>query len=569
MIAILLFFSFVFAEPNPPFWPSSVYVFEPTSAAATQAIVNKVYAENGGHTPPNNGQFSNSRYAFLFKPGNHNVVVNVGYYTSVIGLGASPTETQITTLRCEDGDFNDYKTGALDNFWRSAENIQTGNTLWAVSQACPLRRLSIRGNLDIFQYTGGCCAGYASGGYLADSVVTGSISSGSQQQWFTRNTNVGKWNGGVWNMVFVGVSGGLPGAHCGDAGGLPITIVPQTPVIAEKPYIYINSTGRYTLRVPRLELNKVGATTNFGNADDIDFANVFVANASDTVETINSKLASGLHLILTPGNYELTDSIMVTNPKTIVLGIGFPTLISTTGKPVITVGNVDGVRVAGILFQVGKVHAPTLLKWGEAGYKGSAQNPSFLYDIFARVGGTNDPSQYQASTDIVVQINSGNVVFDNSWLWRADHGISGSVVNSQNPSFNGLEVNGDDVTAYSLAVEHHLHDLVVWNGERGRTYFFQCELPYDVTQDNFGTPGYVGYKVNPTVQNHHTWGAGVYSFFRDATVTTVNGFSSGTGAGISFVNPFTKFLSGNGQISHVLNGKGNAVNMQNTLTYLC
>jgi len=370
-------------------------------------------------------------------------------------------------------------------------------------------------------------------------------------------------------MVFVGNSGGLPNAHCGDVGGLPITIVAQTPVIAEKPYITINSTGQYQLRVPHLELNKVGATTNFGNSDEIDFANVFVANETDSAATINAKLASGLHLILSPGNYQLTDSIIVNNPKTIVLGIGFPTLISTTGKPVISVGNVDGVRVAGILFQAGKVHAPTLFKWGDAGYKGSAQNPGFLYDIFGRVGGTNDPSQYQASADIVVQINSGNVVFDNTWLWRADHGISGSVVNSQNPSFNGLEVNGDDVTIYSLAIEHHLHDLVVWNGERGRTYFFQCELPYDVTQANFGTPGYVGYKVNPTVQNHHTWGAGVYCFFRDSTVTTVNGFTSGTGSGISFINPFTKFLSGNGQITHVLNGQGTPANKQTTLSYLC
>jgi len=370
-------------------------------------------------------------------------------------------------------------------------------------------------------------------------------------------------------MVFVGNSGGIPNNHCGDTGGQPITVVAQTPVIAEKPYITINSTGHYNLLVPRLELNKVGATTNFGNVDVIDLANVFVANETVSAATINAKLAAGLHLILTPGNYELTDSITITNPKTIVLGIGFPTLISTAGKPVITVGNVDGVRVAGILFQVGKVHAATLIKWGEMGYKGSAQNPSFLYDIFGRIGGTNDPSQYEASADIVVQINSGNVVYDNTWLWRADHGVAGSVVNSQNPSFNGLVVNGDDVIAYSLAVEHHLHDLVVWNGERGKTYFYQSELPYDVTQDNFGTPGYVGYRVAPNVQTHNTWGAGVYSFFRDNTVTTVDGFITGTGNGISMVAPFTKFLSGNGQISHVLNGKGNPANMQSTISYLC
>jgi hypothetical protein len=340
-------------------------------------------------------------------------------------------------------------------------------------------------------------------------------------------------------------------------------------VIAEKPYITINSTGYFNLIVPRLETNKVGPTTNFGNSDSIDFSNVYVANETDSAATINSKLASGLHLLLTPGNYKLTDSITINNPNTIVLGIGFPTLTSTTGKPVIVVGNVDGVRVGGILFEAGQVHSTTLISWGQVGYAGSAQNPSFLYDIFGRVGGPTDPNQYQVSTDVMVQINSGNVVIDNSWLWRADHDIGGNVVNSQNPSFNGLVVNGDDVTAYSLAVEHHLHDLVVWNGERGRTYFYQSELPYDVTQDNFGTPGYVGYRVNQKVQNHNAWGVGVYSFFRDFDVTTVDGFQSPTGAGISFVSPFTKYLSGKGQISHVLNNQGNAVNAQNSISYLC
>jgi len=132
--------------------------------------------------------------------------------------------------------------------------------------------------------------------------------------------------------------------------------------------------------------------------------------------------------------------------------------------------------------------------------------------------------------------------------------------------FNGLVVNGDDVTVYSLAVEHHLHDLVVWNGDRGRTYFYQSELPYDVTQANFGTPGYVGYKVAPSVQ-HHAWGVGVYTFFRDATVTTPNGFTAGNGA--TFVYPFTKFLSGNGGITHVLNGRGDAANEGHNIAFLC
>jgi len=190
-----------------------------------------------------------------------------------------------------------------------------------------------------------------------------------------------------------------------------------------------------------------------------------------------------------------------------------------------------------------------------------------MYDIFARIGGTNDPSQYQVSVDAVLTVNHRNAVLDNSWLWRADHDITGNVVNSTNPSKNGFVVNGDFVTAYALAVEHHLQDGVVWNGESGETFFYQCELPYDVTQQNFGDPGYAGYRVSPTVKNHTAYGVGVYSFFRDYTVATPSGFVAP--AGTKFVDPFNRFLSGNGQITHIVNGQGNTVNNANPLAYIC
>ena len=54
-----------------------------------------------------------------------------------------------------------------------------GTMVWAVSQASPLRRTVVDGNLSLFHYTGGPAAGYASGGYMADVKVNGKISSGS------------------------------------------------------------------------------------------------------------------------------------------------------------------------------------------------------------------------------------------------------------------------------------------------------------------------------------------------------------------------------------------------------
>lgn len=97
------------------------------------------------------------------------------------------------------------------------------------------------------------------------------------------------------------------------------------------------------------------------------------------------------------------------------------------------------------------------------------------------MGGPNDPNIYQVSTEKMVEINSGNVVLDDLWLWRADHHIGGITKSSQNPTDIGIEVNGDHVTAYGLASEHCLKDLVSWNGNYGKVYFYQSEFPYDVT----------------------------------------------------------------------------------------
>jgi len=580
IIVLVCIVGFVVAgsEPNPPSWPSSVYVFNPATPQTTQQTVDKIYSVNGGNNPPFNGQWSPYRFALLFMPGTHNVTVNVGYYTSVIGLGQSPYDTTIATVTCENGDF-DYSGGALSNFWRSAENFYnkpstfwnnspTPAMLWAVSQACPLRRVVIEGDLTLYEYNSGCCAGYSSGGFLADATVSGTIYSGSQQQWFTRNTQMGTWNGGNWNMVFAGNTGGTPSAHCSNENGWPITTVPNTPVIAEKPYIMMNSNGEYSLVVPNLEYTKVGPTTNFDNAQIIDFSNVYVAVETDSADYINSKLASGLHLVLTPGNYNLTSSIEVTNPNTVVLGIGFPTLISVSGQPAIVVTATEGARVAGILLQAGPMNTTALLQWG-SNDPGNSANPGFLYDCFARVGGTNDPSVQQMTADVMVQLTQGNLVIDNAWLWRADHDITGEVYNSDNPNYHGLQVYGDDVITYGLAVEHQLNDLVQWYGEGGQVFFFQSELPYDVTQQNFGDPGYAGFRVDSSVSQFKGYGMGVYCYFRDYSVTVANGISSAINSGIQFVNSLTVFLNGNGQITSTVNGEGTPVNQPAETSYVC
>ncbi|QVL57780.1 MAG: hypothetical protein KFB93_01515 [Simkaniaceae bacterium] len=577
-------------EPNPPTWPDNVIVLKADDPYA-QEKVDKVFSENGGHATqagePTPGEFSNDRYAILFEPGVHTLNVNVGFYTSIIGLGKEPKDTTISTVTSENGNYC-YLVGALDNFWRSAENFYTKpsktwnnkvSMLWAVSQAAPMRRVFVDGDLSLFEYVDSTCpnpnynAGFASGGFMADCHVNGDVLSGSQQQWLTRNSYMGSWPQGNWNMVFVGCTNAPP-SHCSNKNGLPFTTVVETPVIAEKPFImYDNAADRYYLMVPKLEKNKVGGTKDYDNVDQIDFHNVYVATDKDSAAVINGKLAQGLHIILCPGNYTLTESIQVTKPNTIVLGIGFPTLIAstaschgaTTPSPCITIGNIDGVRIAGILLQAGTTGIPTLLEWGQKGYAGDPNNPGFLYDCFARVGGPYDPATHPVGADQMVVINNGNVIGDNLWLWRADHTVAGIVYNGDNPCSTAIQVNGDDVTIYGLASEHTLGNLTEWNGENGNVYFYQSEYPYDVNTSYAG----ISYKVADTVQNHHAWGVGVYSYFRDHPVNAKTGIQTPTGSGIHFTNSLSVFLNGKGQIAHVINDSGDPVTHVNDQSYVC
>jgi len=154
----------------------------------------------------------------------------------------------------------------------------------------------------------------------------------------------------------------------------------------------------------------------------------------------------------------------------------------------------------------------------------------------------------------MVRIDSAGVVGDNMWLWRADHVEGGGLVkNGDNPCDNALVVNGDDVHMYGLAAEHTLKDIVQWNGERGASFFFQAELPYDVK-----SYPYAGYAVAASVQAHQSYGAGVYHYFRDYQVTVQSGITCPAALEASFVSPLAVYLNGNGTMQHILNDRGNA-----------
>ena len=475
-------------------------------------------------------EMGTGRYALMFKPGDYTSagLFNVGFYTHVAGLGKVPYDVKIDNIHTPPHLANDNGTCT---FWRSLENLSVVGEAsyehdkmfnWAVSQAAPFRRIYSQRTVRN-QWKNG----WVSGGFTADCIFDAPVGSDGQQQWFTRNSLLrqgrGKFAEGAYNFVFTGVELGEQAAKetyvdsDWDNGG-NVTFETYTPLVSEKPFLFMGDDGRYKVFRPAIRADSKGVSytaTSMGEGDVLDVLDSFlVAKPSTTAAEMNAALAKGKHLLLTPGIYLLDQPLTVSVPNTIVMGLGWATVVPPDGAEVaIKIDDTDGVRLASILFDAHH-STRTLLKVGDKGTtKRHSQNPIVLSDMFFRIGGFVPQKTH---VDTALEINSNDVVGDHFWIWRADHGVKNSVGWNVNTANHGLVVNGNNITIYGLFNEHFQKYQTLWNGENGLVYFYQCETPYDAdTQNVFmsenGTrDGYAAYKVADHVQTHRAFGIGIY-----------------------------------------------------------
>lgn len=535
-------------------------------------------------------EMSSGRWSLLFRPGTYGtpddpLQIKVGYYTEVAGLGASPSDVVIDGKvevynRClTDGPTQPYCV-ALNNFWRSLSNltIQVNGTgqdgcrasanFWAASQASALRRVDIRGgNLSLMDY---CTEGpqFASGGYLADSRA-GTVINGSQQQWLTRNSEIGSWSNGVWNQVFAGTAGAPSEAAFPTE---PYTTLDRTPVSREKPFLHVDDDGRWLVRVPAPRTDSQGTDWTSGTTAgrDLPMSSFHVASPDQPARVLAAALARGQNLLLTPGVYDVDRSLVIRRSGTVVLGLGQATLTSVRGAtPVVVDGHATDVVVAGVTVDAGLQESRALMHIeAQRGHGRRGSTPSTtLNDVYFRVGG---PHVGRTRTALVV--DADDVLIDHTWVWRADHGIEGFTAGASgdtdrwrtNTAPVGVVVNGDRVHATGLFVEHFQQHNTIWNGEDGHVVLYQNELPYDPpSQADWtrpdGTLGWAGYKVADGVQRHELYGGGVYVFNRnDPSITTARGFEVPDRTGVRLHHVMTVNLEA-GSIEHVVNDTGTRV----------
>src|SRR6478672_720932 len=501
----------------PDFGPN-VKIFDPSMS--TSQIRSTVDAIAAQQVPD---QFGTQRYALLFMPGTYGSAADplnfqAGYYTEFAGLGALPGDV---ALHGTIDSYNQCDAGgctALVNFWRSVSNLtidvagksgcQSGE-FWATSQAAPMRRVHVNGFATLMDY----CTGpsFASGGFIADSQFSGStVVNGSQQQYLVRNSSLDGWSNAVWNQVFAGVQG----APAQSFPSPPYTTLATNPVSREKPFLYADASDHFNVYVPAVQHDSSGVTWAGGQTPgrSIPIEDFFIAKPSDSVQTINNALARGQNLIFTPGVYDVASTIKVKRPDTVVLGLGMATLTAENGVVPMTVADVSGVEISGLIFDAGPVNSPVLLQVGSPRHdnKSDPADPTALHDVFFRIGGP-----HVGKATVSLEVNSDNTILDDIWAWRADHGSG--VGWTSNTADSGVVVNGDNVLATGLFAEHYQRYDVVWNGENGKTIMFQNEMPYDppnqAAWQHDGILGFAAYKVADSVKTHEGWGLGSYSFF--------------------------------------------------------
>ncbi len=578
------------APAGQPSFGSNVYVFNPSMPQSQiQATVDTISAQQL------DSEFGTQRYALLFEPGVYGSAASplnfqVGYYTAVAGLGLSPDDVVINgSVDVRNRCLGPGNCLALVNFWRSLSNLSinvikpkdcNARDFWAVSQAAPMRRVHFNGEVSLMDY---CTSpAFASGGFIADSAFdNGIVVNGSQQQFVTRNSRVDVWTNAVWNQVFSGVIG----APAQSFPNPTYTTLAASPVTREAPYLYKDSAGKYNVFVPAVQHDSAGPTWSAGPTpgSSVSIERFFIARPTDSAATINRQLGRGRSLILTPGIYHLDRAIVVGHPDTIVLGLGFPTLIPEKGNSAMRVLDPERVLLSGMLFDAGPINSPALLVFGSEDRRGDhgssnaalrasaagraeADNISALHDVFFRIGGA---APGKATISLIV--NSDNVILDDIWAWRADHGNGvGWTVNTAD---TGVIVNGDDITAYGLFVEHYQKFEVIWNGDAGRVVFFQNEMPYDppsqaAWMEAPGIDGFAAFKVARGVESFSGYGMGSYSFFNQGLdIFAANAFEvpSTLPAG-SLRDLLTIFLDkthGKGGILNVINGTGGSSTIAN------
>jgi hypothetical protein len=190
----------------------------------------------------------------------------------------------------------------------------------------------------------------------------------------------------------------------------------------------MDSHGNYNVFVPSVQFNSAGTTWASGQTPgtSIPISKFFIAQPTSTAAQINAALLLGQNLILTPGIYDLNQTLLVTRPDAVVLGIGFPTLIPENGIVSMIVLPSKGVMLSGIIFDAGIPNSPLLLQFGTLFGPSSSSDPAAIQDVFFRIGGAE-----AGQANVSLSVGSNNTIHEMPYdppsqaAWMEAPGVDG------------------------------------------------------------------------------------------------------------------------------------------------
>jgi len=477
--------------------------------------------------------------------------VSVGFYTQVVGTSATlPTVASLVAP-------SNHQGGSTHTFMRAAERLHVtqSSAVWSTSQGCALRSTVFDGDLKLSADGND----WGSGGFISDVHVTGTLDMGIQQQFLVKASTVGSLTASSdsWNLLFMGVEGVTPPS--GDQERY-ISVLPQTKAdTRQKPYLQYDQ-GAWTVQVPHPEPSRTGYNPPSGATSvPIDQCVVWSvpsgsqaeagaeagAARADGVRThVTPASTSAKCVIITPGIYTIAEEVRFEGDGAVVLALGFATFSCATTSKCVTVA-ADDVSFSGLLLDAAQtdIRQTTDPLFNVVGARAS------LFDIYARIIAQQNAL---VRADVMVHVTGHDATLDNTWLWHADHDPwTTSTQSSQSHahalamlrsskawatadehsqrqqeqrlresaplsawpyrtdscySKHALLVDGAGFTVFALLAEHTHDDVVVWNGDRGATYLFQCEVPYYATGPNGWDASKVAYRVTASIHEGYALG---------------------------------------------------------------
>lgn len=324
--------------------------------------------------------------------------LNMTYFTAFIGLGDG---VKLSGYIHVEG----YTTSISNVFFRSLTNLKLQSSiLFGSSQMCPIRCCKINGNCDL-SHNQRNINEWGSGGFMADTTVSGKVSLTGAQQFGFKNVEIGSFVDGQMNAIFVGskIGGSAPGATCKPESVAMTVGVPSK----------VHGTDFATKVCPKITSTKIGSYAVLVKGKSVPATYI-----RTTEELQKHAFTKGEAVLLAPGMYVTTSpvTVKINAANVCIMGFGWSVLYGINLQV-----DAPGCTLASMVIDA----APLAMKQAFGVSVTSRGSNAEIYDVCVRTtlgpGGPHSVYAGEVGMKTMFAIAGAKTYMENVWLWRGDH----------------------------------------------------------------------------------------------------------------------------------------------------